>query len=208
MELLLVEFVFSSSLELRITQKNNKIIRDFIEKYYPGFAFPCAEKDVCNVYYVYMFEKNIVGVTAIKIAALPSARFPSACSLTIPVAITPPALLPYNFSSYLTHISLILITPAWRRRGLATYALKHVIKKHYMQAETRKKSANTNIHLCRMGGADGDQAHSDSALTVSVTFEDPHLLQFYKKHGFDISHLDTASGLYTMTHYCQGANVC
>lgn len=195
MELLLVEFVFSSSLDLCITQKNNVIIRNFIEKYYPGFAFPCAEKNVCNVYYVYMFEKNIVGVTAIKIAALPS-RFSSACSLTVPENYTE-----YNFSSYLTHISLILITPTWRKRGLATYALKHVIKKHYMQTETRNKGANTSIPFVNEGQkADGDQAYSYSALTVSVTFEDPHLLHFYKKHGFEISHLDTASGLYTMTH--------
>ena len=78
-----------------------------------------------------------------------------------------------------------------------------------MRADTRKGGANTSIRFVNEGQReDGDQAHSNSALTVSVTFEDPHLLHFYKKHGFDISHLDTASGLYTMTHYCQGADVC
>lgn len=160
MELLLVEFVFSSSLELRITQKNDKIIRDFIEKYYQGFAFPCAEKDVSNVYYVYMFsaQKEIVGVTAIKISK-------ALC---------------------LTHISLILITPVWRRRGLATSALKHVIKQYSMLKLGEDNNCARNIS----GG---------SRLTLSLTFEEPHLLQFYKKHGFEITHLDTASGLYIMT---------
>ena len=73
------------------------------------------------------------------------------------------------------HISLIVIALAWRRRRLATYVLTHVIK---------------NTASLRDSG---------SVLTVSVTFEDLHLMQFYNKYGFSISHFDIASGLFTLT---------
>ena len=147
MELCLVEF----------TGENAGLyeIKLFIEKY-----FPCAEaqllsqlpeENVTNVYYVYLYfsltktKKDIVGVTAVKIR------------------------------TGHVHISLIVIAPAWRRRGLATYALTHVIK------------------------STASLRDSGSVLTVSVTFEDLHLMQFYKKYGFSISHFDTASGLFTLT---------
>jgi len=109
------------------------------------------EENVTNVYYVYLYfsltktKKDIVGVTAVKIR------------------------------TGHVHISLIVIAPAWRRRGLATYALTHVIK------------------------STASLRDSGSVLTVSVTFEDLHLMQFYKKYGFYISHFDTASGLFTLT---------
>ena len=117
-----------------------------------------AKENVTNVYYVYLYsssldsapsltktKKDIVGVTAVKIR------------------------------TGHVHISLIVIAPAWRRRGLATYALTHVIK------------------------STASLRDSGSVLTVSVTFEDLHLMQFYKKYGFSISHFDTASGLFTLT---------
>lgn len=168
MTLLLVEFFFGPSTPLRNeanVDKNEQLIKDFIEKYYTLLeechnisesltSLTSRDVDVTNAYYVYIgrysappLRKDILGVTAVKIR-----------------------------TGHI-HISLILIAPAWRRRGLATYALKHVIK------------------------STAPLRDSGSVLTVSVTFEDPHLLQFYKKHGFEISHLDTASGLYTMT-YC------
>ena len=50
-----------------------------------------------------------------------------------------------------------------------------------MQTDTRKGGANTSIFFVNEGHReDRNQAHSTSALTVSVTFEDPHLLHFTK----------------------------